>query len=168
MCGHAVIALGRYAIDYDLVKPVSPETQVKIQCPCGLVTAHTEYQNGKTGAVRFESVPAFAFTVNQKIQVEGYGVIQYDIGYGGAFYALVDVKQYGLDLSSSPIHRLVQAADATSSAVKKSVPLSHPESADLAFLYGTILTDGGDQFSSEEATANICVFADQQVIVKIL
>ena len=71
MCGHGVIALGRYAVDYKLVKPVSPETQVKIQCPCGLVTAHVEYDAkiGKTGQTRFESVPAFAFAVNQTIQV---------------------------------------------------------------------------------------------------
>ena len=71
MCGHAVLALGRYAIDYKLVKPVSPETQVKIQCPCGLVTAHVEYDanTGKSGQTRFESVPAFAFAVNQTIHV---------------------------------------------------------------------------------------------------
>ena len=71
MCGHGVIALGRYAIDYKLVKPVSPETQVKMQCPCGLVTAHVDYdaETGKTGPMRFESVPAFAFAVDQTIQV---------------------------------------------------------------------------------------------------
>nr|XP_009935085.1 PREDICTED: trans-L-3-hydroxyproline dehydratase [Opisthocomus hoazin] len=40
--------------------------------------------------------------------------------------------------------------------------LHHPESEDLAFLYGTILTDGKDAFS-EEPTTNICVFADEQV-----
>ena len=71
MCGHGVIALGRYAIDYKLVKPVSPVTQVKMQCPCGLVTAHVEYDTltGKTGQTRFESVPAFAFLVDQTILV---------------------------------------------------------------------------------------------------
>lgn len=62
MCGHAVIALGRYAVDYGLIKePTSPETQINIHCPCGLVKAFTQYSNGKTGAVRFLSVPAFAF-----------------------------------------------------------------------------------------------------------
>lgn len=40
--------------------------------------------------------------------------------------------------------------------------LHHPESEDLAFIYGTILTDGKDAFS-EEPTTNICVFADEQV-----
>ena len=160
MCGHAVIALGRYAIDYNLVKPVSPETVVKIQCPCGLVTAHVEYENNKSGAVTLESTPAFAFSVNQTITVEGYGEIRYDIGFGGTFYALADVAQFGLDLRHSPVHELVRAADALSSAVKASVTLSHPEFEDLAFLYGTILTDGREE---EEETANVCVFADCQV-----
>ena len=59
MCGHAVIALGRYAVDRDLVKATSdPEVQVNIQCPCGLVRA---YLDTATKAVRFHSVPAFAF-----------------------------------------------------------------------------------------------------------
>ena len=71
MCGHGVIALGHYAIDYKMVKPVSPETQVKMQCPCGLVAARVDHdaETGKTGQTRFESVPAFAFAVDQTIQV---------------------------------------------------------------------------------------------------
>ena len=43
------------------------------------------------------------------------------------------------------------------------VKLHHPVSDDLAFLYGTILTDGHDNYSSD-ATANICVFAEAQVL----
>ncbi len=71
MCGHAVIALGRFAVDYGLIKaPTSPETQINIHCPCGLVKAFTQYSNGKTGAVRFHSVPAFAFATGEQ-----YGVI---------------------------------------------------------------------------------------------
>jgi len=72
MCGHATIALGRYAVDHGIVKGVSPETIVKIQCPCGLVTARVEYQNGKAGAVTFESVPCFVFAADQKITLGRY------------------------------------------------------------------------------------------------
>ena len=88
--------------------------------------------------------------------------MKYDIGYGGAFYALVDTHQLNMDVSHTPIHQLVRAADAISSAVKKSIQLEHPESADLAFLYGTILTDGREEYS-EEPTANLCVFAECEV-----
>lgn len=45
--------------------------------------------------------------------------------------------------------------------------LCHPDSDDLAFLYGTIVTDGKDNYSADP-TANICVFAKAQVINDML
>ena len=68
MCGHAVIALGRYLMDKGIVKTTSvPETQVNIQCPCGLVEAYVKYDGSKTGSVRFFSVPSFLYAkgINQ-------------------------------------------------------------------------------------------------------
>ena len=47
-------------------------------------------------------------------------------------------------------------------ATKRQIALRHPEAADLAFLYGTILTDGRDGLAGGPS-ANICVFADRQV-----
>ena len=61
MCGHAVIALGRFAVERGLVEAREPETEVRIQCPCGLVTTTVEVADGRAGRVRFASVPAFAF-----------------------------------------------------------------------------------------------------------
>ncbi|XP_029965867.1 trans-L-3-hydroxyproline dehydratase [Salarias fasciatus] len=163
MCGHAVIALGRFAVDYKLVRePRSPETQVNIHCPCGLVRAFVQYAAGKTGGVRFLSVPAFAFATDVTVAVEGFGEVTVDISYGGAFYAFVDAQRFGLDVSKSRTRDLVDAATAVSNAVKSQVKLHHPTSDDLAFLYGTVLTDGKDEFSPEP-TANVCVFAEAQV-----
>ena len=56
----------------------------------------------------------------------------------------------------------VDAASALTERLKTEFALSHPDSADLAFLYGTILTDGIDEFSGRQ-TKNICVFADAEV-----
>ena len=70
MCGYATIAVGRFAIDFGLVKGVSPETVVNIQCPCGLVTAKVQCDNsGKSGATTLESVPCFVFATNLKVNV---------------------------------------------------------------------------------------------------
>ena len=74
MCGDATIALGRIAIDYGIVKPVSPETVVKLQCPCGLVTAYVQYEDGRSGAVRYESVPSFVFVTDLTINLCMYFV----------------------------------------------------------------------------------------------
>jgi trans-L-3-hydroxyproline dehydratase len=57
---------------------------------------------------------------------------------------------------------LVDAAAAVTEAAKAQLPLHHPDDPDLAFLYGTILTDGADAYGPAP-TANICVFAAREV-----
>lgn len=62
MCGHAVLALGRFALDYGLVAaPSCPETAVRLRCPCGPITAFVPWDGHRSSnPVRFHSVPAFA------------------------------------------------------------------------------------------------------------
>ena len=36
-----------------------PESEINIQCPCGLVKAFVNCANGLTSSVRFRSVPSF-------------------------------------------------------------------------------------------------------------
>ncbi|KAI6650475.1 hypothetical protein LOD99_5912 [Oopsacas minuta] len=160
MCGHAVIALGRYAIDYGIVPAVAPETKVNIQCPCGLVTVFVEYSEGKSGRARFISVPSYIFSQDSQIELPGYGVIHYDIAYGGAFYAVALVTQFGLDLKTSGYEALRSAAASLTELLRKTIKLQHTDS-DLAFLYGTILIDEND--NTEEICNNFVVFGDAQV-----
>lgn len=161
MCGHAVIALGRWAVDSGIVPAVEPETAVNIQCPCGLVRARVEVRDGRAGAVRFESVPAFAFALDRRVEVPGAGAVTLDIGYGGAFYAILPAAQLGLDVRGSSVRDLADAATRVSEAAKRQIELSHPDDPDLAFLYGTIFTDGDD--GAKRPSANICVFAEREV-----
>jgi trans-L-3-hydroxyproline dehydratase len=162
MCGHAVIALGRYAVDYGLVPKTEPVTHVGIECPCGLVRASVEVCDGQSGRVAFESVPAFLFASGVRVSVPGVGAVIADVSYGGAFYALADAAQFGLDVRTSRIRDLVDVATALTEAVRAAVPLSHPEHDDLAFLYGSILTDGRER-PEEGPSRNVCVFADAEV-----
>jgi len=162
MCGHAIMALGRYALDYGLIVKEAEETAVSIQCPCGLVRAYVATENGVTGAVRFESVPSFAYKLGQFVETADYGPVELDIGYGGAFYAILNAATLGLEVRTARTRDLVAAASQISAAVKAQVPITHPEEKDLGYLYGTILTDGGIG-KEDTPSANICVFADEQV-----
>src|SRR5579885_340032 len=61
MCGHATIALGRWAVEERLVRVSAPLTEFNLECPCGVVRVSVEVSpEGRVGEVRFESVPAFA------------------------------------------------------------------------------------------------------------
>ncbi len=161
MCGHATIAVARWAVDRGLVPMREPRTTVRIQCPCGLVTAHVLCRDGRAGMVHFESVGAFAPLLDAELEVDGVGKVGVDIGYGGAFYAFVPAAHFGLDVRTSPARALVDAAWAVTCAAKSQLELDHPGHADLAFLYGTILTDG--THGEGRPSANVCVFADRQV-----
>lgn len=161
MCGHAVIALGRYAVDHGLVPAVEPFTTVRIEAPCGLVEATVAVEDGRGGAVSFESVPSFLAARDLPLMVPRFDDVLVDIAYGGAFYALVTDRALGLDLRTSPLGAIVDAAAAVSLAAAETGVAVHPDDADLGFIYGTIVTDGGDGHAAP--SRNICVFARRQV-----
>ncbi|MBI5157219.1 MAG: proline racemase family protein [Acidimicrobiia bacterium] len=162
MCGHATIAVARWAIEHGLVSRQEPVTEFALQVPAGLVRVSASVTSGRVGRVTFRSVPAFVAHRSVVVPIPGYGETTLDVAYGGAFYAVAEAAAFGLRVPGSPIADLVDAAWATTRAVSARLPLHHPDDADLGFLYGTILTDGADAWS-EIPTANVCVFADRQV-----
>ena len=150
MCGHATIALARWAVESGRVNgPV-----VHLQCPCGLVVANV----ADDGWVRFESVPSFVYALDRMAPTSTWGPVAVDIAYGGAFYAFLAADTIGLDLHRSPMRSIADAGEEIACAAAKAVPIDHPDEPDLAFLYGTILTDG--QISPSR---NVCIFAGRQI-----
>ena len=69
--------------------------------------------------VTFENVPSFAAALDVTIDVPGYGSIAVDVGYGGAFYALVDAAQLGWGVSL-----LVDCHSMPSTAAPASLPIA--------------------------------------------
>lgn len=157
MCGHAVIALGRFAIDEGLVEKVFPKTTVNIECPCGLVQVEVDPLTYETS---FISVPAFTL-LDQEIEMDNGRQIKVDISYGGAFYVLVEDHLLGVDIEKDSVEKLTSVADALTQKAKLQIQLTHPDSDDLAFLYGTIITDSN--LPLKKPSKNICIFADAQV-----
>ncbi|HEX5630763.1 MAG TPA: proline racemase family protein [Acidimicrobiia bacterium] len=162
MCGHATIAIGRWAVESGVVPMQEPETRFTLQVPAGPVQVTVAVAGGRVGRVAFTSVPAFVAYSRVPVIVPGFGTIALDVAYGGAFYAFAAAAEFGLQLPGSPLPELVDAAWATTQAVAATLPLSHPDDPDLSFLYGTILTDGDDDLTERPSTS-LCVFADRQV-----
>ncbi len=158
MCGHATIALARWAVDSGRVARREPETIVRLQCPCGLVMASV----ASDGTVRFESVPAFAYARDRTVPTRTWGPLTVDVAYGGAFYAILAADSIGLDLRTSPMRAIVDAGEEITKAAAAAIAIEHADDPDLAFLYGTILTDGGDG-ANGHASRNVCIFAGRQI-----
>ena len=52
------------------------------------------------------------FPADVTVEVEGYGTVTVDIGYGGAFYAILPASLVQLDVQTSATEDLVRAATA--------------------------------------------------------
>ena len=160
-CGHAVIALTKVFVETGLIPMNEPETEVKMDVPSGFIKSYAKVKNGQVTGVRFENVPSFVQSLDTKIDVPGIGEINYDLAFGGAFYAFVDVAQLGLDCTSKYQNQLIETGIKIKHAVMDSVKMIHPLEPDMNFLYGTIFT--GVSKNPNHHSRNVCIFAEGEV-----
>jgi trans-L-3-hydroxyproline dehydratase len=162
MCGHATIAIAKLAVEMEWVEIRGPVTKVVIDAPCGRLYAEADITEGKAGSVRFRCVPSFAVALDAAAEVEGLGTITYDLAYGGAFYAYVDAKEIGIELTPFNYHRLIESGmDIKHAVVASDQEVEHPFEADLGFLYGTIFIDDSNNKSID--SRNVCIFANGEL-----
>jgi proline racemase len=164
MCGHAIIAISTLAAKMDWITIIEGENELKIDAPCGRIVSYVNIKNGQVTGVRFHCVPSFVVGLDRVVEVAGLGKITYDLAYGGAFYAYVDLRKNNLDfgLSSNDYRAIIQKGMEIKEAVmKQDQEILHPFEDDLSFLYGTIFID--DAFDTKNHSRNVCVFAEGEV-----
>ena len=164
MCGHAIIALTTLCVEMKWIKVREGDNILKIDAPCGRITAFAHIENATLKGVRFHCVPSFVVGLDKKIMVPGLGSVTYDLAYGGAFYAYVDMKKndFEFDLSKASYQQLIRAGmDIKRAVMQQDKMIEHPFENDLSFLYGTIFT--GDSEKETIDSRNVCVFAEGEV-----
>ncbi|GBB95209.1 hypothetical protein RclHR1_00250007 [Rhizophagus clarus] len=182
MCGHAIIALGRFLIDSNILKFSNDgKVRINIECPCGIVPTFVDtirLSNGRLQArsdkdVKFHSVPSFAIAIDVSIEFKERK-IKFDIAFGGAFYIIISIKELlpllPEILQENYHHNKIMlenfkfitelAGDLTEKCRNSKEFIQeyiiHPDNLkqDLNFLYGTIITDD---------IYNICIFANREI-----
>ncbi len=162
MCGHGIIAAVSVAIESQTLALPAKGDYIGIDAPAGFIKAYAEYDNQQQLHVSFDNVPSFVEALDKKVNVPRLGEVNYDIAFGGAYYAFVDADQLGLACTVENHQQLIDAGRAIKKAVISDYSLSHPLEPDLSFLYGTIFYSK----ETEEAASHsrhVCVFADGEV-----
>ncbi|OIQ41770.1 MAG: proline racemase [Bacteroidetes bacterium MedPE-SWsnd-G1] len=165
MCGHAIIAISTLAIQMNWINAEEGENILKIDAPCGRITSFTNVENGKVTGVKFHCVPSFVVGLDYKTNIEGIGEVIYDLAYGGAFYAYVDMakNKFEFDLNSASYRNLIKTGmDIKNAVMESNSKINHPIEEDLSFLYGTIFIDNTKQKSGSDSR-NVCIFAEGEV-----
>lgn len=157
MCGHAIIALTKLAVETGLVS----ENEIAINVPAGRILARATVVNGEVTEASFQNVPSFVYLRGQQVDVAGLGAVEFDVAYGGAFYAFVSAPALGLQLVPENFNRLIECGRLIKHAVMSNFSIKHPFEDDLSFLYGTILI--GPAHESARHSRNVCIFADGEL-----
>jgi trans-L-3-hydroxyproline dehydratase len=161
MCGHAIIALTKLVIETGLVRNDVDEPQVTFNVPAGKVYARARIESGQVRESSFRNVPSFLYLREQSVEVPGLGMVNFDVAYGGAFYAFVDAEAWGLALDADDYSRLIDYGRRIKQAVAAKFSIEHPFEKDLSFLYGTIFV--GPPKDPSHHSRNVCVFAEGEV-----
>ncbi len=165
MCGHAIIAISTLAIEMNWIFVKEGENVLKIDAPCGRITSYANVKNGKVTGVRFHCVPSFVVGLDREVVLDGIGPVTYDLAYGGAFYAYVDMAKnnFDFDLTPKSYRQLIAKGMEIKHAVMEvDKEILHPFENDLSFLYGTIFIDNTKQSSGVDSK-NVCIFAEGEV-----
>ena len=146
------------------IKVKEGDNIMKIDAPCGRITSFTNVKKGKVTGVLFHSVPSFVIGLERTVEVKGLGTVTYDLAYGGAFYAYVDMNKNNFDFDLIPDSYLTIVAkgmDIKRAVMEHDKNIRHPFENELSFLYGTIFI--GDSLHQSIDSRNVCVFADGEV-----
>lgn len=161
MCGHGSIGAATVAIETGAVPIVEPITEIRFESPAGLIEARASIEDEKVKSISITNVPSFLYKEDIKIQVPGIGEITLDISFGGSFFAIVNAKQLGLELSPDNASRLKKAGLMIRDIVNKEIEIQHPtiskiNTVDLVEIY--------DEPSHPDATLkNVVIFGDGQI-----
>lgn len=155
MCGHAIIALTKLVVETGLVA----KNEVIFDVPAGRIVARATVADEKVIETSFRNVPSFLYLREQQVEVPGIGRVEFDIAYGGAFYAFVNAPDLDLTLAPEHANRLIDYGRRIKYAVMDQFSIKHPFEDDLSFLYGTIFTGP----SVTNHSRNVCIFAEGEL-----
>jgi proline racemase len=144
MCGHATLAVTKVAFETGLVKKEGSIKSLNIAVPAGLLYAKAFMaEDGTVTKTSFRNVPSFVYLRDQKVSIPEFGTeVQFDIAFGGVFYAIVDAQPLSLTLDAESYGILIRYGLAIKKAILAlpEIEIKHPFEADLSSLFGVIFT----------------------------
>jgi proline racemase len=128
MSGGNTIAVATVLLETGMIAMYEPITEFQLEAPAGLIGIRADCRDGKVTQVTFKNVPAFAAHLDAIIEVPTLGKVTVDVGGGGMFYVIADVRQFK-DLSLQPERgrELTRVSALILRAAQDQLEVDHPD-----------------------------------------
>ena len=160
MCGHGLIGAMTILLEEKLIQP-RVEGKVRVETPAGLVKVSYSKEGDKVTAIRFKNIPSYLALTAGKINHPVLGEINFDVGYGGNFYAIIDVQQNFKGLEHYTADQLIEWSRSLRKLVNEAYTIQHLEDKNIKGC-SHVLWCG--ETISKEATARNAVFYGDKAI----
>lgn len=128
MSGGNTISVATVLLETGMIPMREPVTEFKLESPAGVIGIRAECRDGKVRNVTFENVPAFAAHLDAKIDVPELGRVTVDVGWGGMFYVIADVRQFDhLELVPEQGREIARVSSLILRAAQEQLPVEHPD-----------------------------------------
>lgn len=159
MCGHGSIGTASMLVDARMVDVKEPYTVITLDTPSGVIPTKVHVVDGEAESVTIQNVPAFLYKEGLTARVDGYGIIPYDISFGGSFFALVDAESIDLHLNAANIEKITKLGMKLKEEINRTQKIEHPylpiHSVDLVEFYSRTRNTKADD-------KNCVIFGDAQ------
>ncbi|BBU59303.1 proline racemase (plasmid) [Mameliella alba] len=125
MSGSNAMCATTALLETGMIPMIEPETVVTFDTAAGLVRAVASCEGGKVTRVALDMPASFLAKAGQ-IDTAEHGTIDYDLCFGGVFYALVDVAQVGLTIVPENARALATVGVALRNRIAEQEPAPHP------------------------------------------
>ncbi|NDF42196.1 MAG: proline racemase, partial [Actinobacteria bacterium] len=138
------IGVATVLVEKGLVKVTEPVTTIRLDTPAGLVVVDVAVRNGRALNVTLTNVPSFLYARDQEVEVAGFGKLQYDIAYGGNFYAIVPIDRVGIEFRRENGNKFLDLGLRISDAINEQNRPVHPENPAIAVCHHIDFIAPGD------------------------
>ncbi|MCL6273574.1 4-hydroxyproline epimerase [Muricauda sp. 2012CJ35-5] len=162
MCGHGTIGTMTIALEEGLIKP-KKEGKVNLETPAGLVEIDYLKEKDKVKWVRITNVKSYLAGQNLKIESSFLGELQFDVAYGGNFYAIVDPQTNFSGVQDFSAGELIQFSQELRSRINTKYPghFVHPENSAINKVSHMLWT--GAPINSNSSGRNAVFYGDKAI-----
>jgi proline racemase len=126
MSGSNSMCVTTALLETGMVAMSEPTTRLTLDTPAGLVGVTAACRDGRCERVTLDMPPSFVAELDITLDVDGIGKVRVDVAFGGVFYALVDARAVGLEITRAQARRLVELGSRIKRAVNAEVRVTHP------------------------------------------
>jgi 4-hydroxyproline epimerase len=161
MCGHGTIGTITIGIEEGLIHPRIPG-EVRLETPAGLVKIKYGQKGKKVTWVALTNVPSFLAARDLEVD-SPLGKLQFDVGYGGNYYAIIDSQANFRDLADYSASELIRMSQLVRPAINAKYPdqFIHPEDSKIRDVSHVLWT--GLPLSETATSRNAVFYGDKAI-----